>query len=73
MAAVAQDREATRHGRELESGGDEKERPITRVTRWMRNSWVPIVLTIVACVSGGIITAQHSEQLAPFDEWVYYD
>ncbi len=39
----------------------------------LRNSWVPIILVIVACVSGGIVVANHSEQLAPFDEWVYYD
>ena len=44
--------------------------------RWLeriRNSWVPIILVIVACVSGGIVVSNHSDQLAPFDEWVYYD
>jgi hypothetical protein len=39
----------------------------------VRNSWVPIILVIVACVSGGIVVSNHSDQLAPFDEWVYYD
>lgn len=44
--------------------------------RWLsriRDSWVPIILVIVACVSGGIVASNHSDQLAPFDEWVYYD
>jgi hypothetical protein len=44
-----------------------------RVMKWIRTAWVPIVLVCVASVSGGIVTANHSDQLAPFDEWVYYD
>jgi len=43
------------------------------VLRWIRRSWVPIVLVLAASISGGIITANHSDQLAPFDEWVYFD
>jgi hypothetical protein len=41
--------------------------------KWIRTAWVPIILVVVAAVSGGIVTANHSDQLAPFDEWVYYD
>lgn len=50
--------------------------PATRwraFTLWVRHAWVPIVLVLVACVSGGIVTANHSDRFAPFDEWVYYD
>jgi hypothetical protein len=52
---------------------DESNSFISRLIRWVRNSWVPIVLAIVAVVSGAVITAQHTDRLAPFDEWVYYD
>ena len=40
---------------------------------WFQNYWVPILLVLTACISGGIVVAHHSDQLAPFDEWVYYD
>lgn len=40
---------------------------------WIRNAWVPLVLVVVAIISGGVLTASHSDQFAPFDEWVYYD
>lgn len=43
------------------------------VALWLRNAWVPIILVVVAFVSGGIITANHSDQFSPLDEWVYYD
>lgn len=43
------------------------------VDLWVLKAWVPIVLVLVACVSGGMVTASHSNQFAPFDEWVYYD
>ena len=43
------------------------------VVLWIRNAWVPIILVLVACVSGGIVTANHSNQFSPLDEWVYFD
>ncbi len=44
-----------------------------RLLRWAKKSWVPIVLVAAALISGGLVTASHSNQLAPFDEWVYLD
>jgi len=43
------------------------------VALWLRKAWVPIILVVVALVSGGIVAASHSAQFSPLDEWVYYD
>jgi hypothetical protein len=34
---------------------------------------VPIVLIIASFAMVGTVTASHTEQFSPFDEWVYYD
>jgi hypothetical protein len=44
-----------------------------RLLSWIRRSWVPLVLVVASLAMTGAVTASHTAQFSPYDEWVYYD
>ena len=44
-----------------------------RFALWLKNSWVAILLVIIAFGYSGAVTFMHTSGLSPIDEWVYSD
>jgi len=57
------------------SNPEDLDRP-TRLSRfrgWLKNAWVPVALVFTALLMCLTVTLNHSHQLSPLDEWVYFD
>lgn len=63
----------TTNGPERTSEHEPERRPLDAVVRWLRRSWVPLLLVAASLLVGGVVTASHTKAFSPYDEWVYYD
>ena len=54
----------------------EATKPVSRPTsvlKFLSAFWVPAVLVLAAIGVSGTVTALHTEEMSPIDEWVYLD